>query len=32
MSQEAASEGRGRIVLALPFDNRSGQPNLDWIR
>jgi tetratricopeptide (TPR) repeat protein len=32
MSQEAASEGRGRIVLALPFDNRSGQPSLDWIR
>ena len=32
MSQEAAAEGRGRIVLALPFDNRSGQPSLDWIR
>lgn len=23
---------RGRILLVLPFDNRSGQPNLDWIR
>lgn len=32
ISQEAASEGHGRIVLALPFDNRSGQPSLDWVR
>jgi len=23
---------QGRILLVLPFDNRSGQPNLDWIR
>lgn len=23
---------RGRILLVLPFDNRSGQPNLEWIR
>ena len=21
----------GRVVLVLPFDNRSGQPTLDWI-
>jgi tetratricopeptide (TPR) repeat protein/TolB-like protein len=21
----------GRVVLVLPFDNRSGQPNLNWI-
>lgn len=21
----------GRVVLVLPFENRSGQPNLDWI-
>lgn len=21
----------GRVILVLPFDNRSGQPNLDWI-
>ena len=21
----------GRVVLVLPFDNRSGQPNLAWI-
>jgi tetratricopeptide (TPR) repeat protein len=25
-------EGRGRILLVLPFDNRSGQPNLEWVR
>ena len=24
--------GHGRILLVLPFDNRSGQPSLDWIR
>jgi tetratricopeptide (TPR) repeat protein len=23
--------GGGRLVLVLPFDNRSGQPNLTWI-
>jgi tetratricopeptide (TPR) repeat protein len=23
---------RGRILLVLPFDNRSGQPNLEWVR
>jgi tetratricopeptide (TPR) repeat protein len=27
-----ASAGHGRILLVLPFDNRSGQPNLEWIR
>jgi len=27
-----ANEGRGRILLVLPFDNRSGQPNLEWVR
>ena len=26
------SPDRGRILLVLPFDNRSGQPNLEWIR
>ena len=25
-------EGRSRILLVLPFDNRSGQPSLEWIR
>jgi tetratricopeptide (TPR) repeat protein/TolB-like protein len=24
--------GRGRILLVLPFDNRSGQPSLEWVR
>ncbi len=23
---------RGRILLVLPFDNRSGQPSLEWVR
>lgn len=23
---------RGRILLVLPFDNRTGQPNLEWLR
>lgn len=26
-----AQEAGGRVVLVLPFDNRSGQPNLGWI-
>ena len=29
---EAASGGRNRILLVLPFDNGTGQPNLEWIR
>ena len=24
--------GPGHILLVLPFDNKSGQPSLDWIR
>lgn len=28
----AADAGGGRILLVLPFDNRSGQPNLEWVR
>ena len=24
--------GHGHVILVLPFDNRSGQPNLEWIR
>jgi tetratricopeptide (TPR) repeat protein len=24
--------GHGRIVMVLPFDNRTGQPSLEWIR
>jgi tetratricopeptide (TPR) repeat protein len=27
-----AATGRGRILLVLPFDNRTGQPSLEWIR
>ncbi len=29
---EGSAAGRGRILLVLPFDNRSGQPSLEWIR
>ena len=28
---QAASDS-GRILLVLPFDNRTGQPSLEWIR
>jgi tetratricopeptide (TPR) repeat protein len=31
-AQETADAGRGRILLALPFDNRTNQPSLEWIR
>ena len=24
--------GHGRVLLVLPFDNRTGQPSLEWIR
>jgi tetratricopeptide (TPR) repeat protein/TolB-like protein len=30
--QETQNAGKGRILLVLPFDNRSGQPNLEWVR
>jgi tetratricopeptide (TPR) repeat protein len=29
---EGATAGKNRILLVLPFDNATGQPNLDWIR
>jgi len=29
---DGTGAGRGRIVLVLPFDNRSGQPSLEWVR
>ena len=29
---EAAAGGKNRILLVLPFDNGTGQPNLEWIR
>jgi tetratricopeptide (TPR) repeat protein len=28
----AANSGTSRILLVLPFENRSGQPSLDWVR
>ena len=35
-AQGAADSGpagaHGRILLVLPFDNRTGQPSLEWIR
>ena len=31
MAARAQDEAGGRVVLVLPFDNRSGQANLDWI-
>jgi tetratricopeptide (TPR) repeat protein len=34
-AQSAAEAGpiaSGRILLVLPFDNRTGQPSLEWIR
>src|ERR1700748_2452953 len=32
-SQAAApTPGKGSILLVLPFDNRTGQPSLEWIR
>ncbi len=27
-----AGVGGGRILLVLPFDNRTGQPSLEWMR
>jgi tetratricopeptide (TPR) repeat protein/TolB-like protein len=29
---EANPSSTGRILLVLPFDNRTGQPSLEWIR
>ena len=26
------SSAGGRVLLVLPFDNRTGQPNLEWMR
>ena len=31
-AQGGAAESHGRILLVLPFDNRTGQPSLEWIR
>ena len=29
---DSQREGRNRILLVLPFENRTGQPSLEWIR
>lgn len=29
---DGANAGKNRILLVLPFDNATGQPNLEWIR
>ncbi len=29
---DARTSGGGRVLLVLPFDNRTGQPSLEWIR
>ena len=29
---ESSPSAGGRILLVLPFDNRTGQPSLEWIR
>jgi hypothetical protein len=29
---EGSKSGQDRILLVLPFDNRTGQPNLEWVR
>src|ERR1700685_1837366 len=28
----APSSAGGRVLLVLPFDNRTGQPSLEWMR
>jgi tetratricopeptide (TPR) repeat protein len=30
-ASSAALEAHGRLLLVLPFENRTSQPNLDWI-
>ena len=32
LNSEASQGGHGRILLVLPFDNRTGQLSLDWMR
>ncbi|MGD0730866.1 MAG: tetratricopeptide repeat protein [Terracidiphilus sp.] len=31
-SSAEPAQTHGRILLVLPFDNRTGQPNLEWVR
>ena len=32
MASAHSPAGQSRVLLVLPFDNRTGQPNLEWIR
>jgi tetratricopeptide (TPR) repeat protein len=32
MADAQSKTGQGRVLLVLPFDNRTGQPSLEWIR
>ncbi len=32
VAPDAANAGKNRILLVLPFENGTGQPNLEWIR
>jgi tetratricopeptide (TPR) repeat protein len=32
IATDAANAGKNRILLVLPFDNGTGQPNLEWVR
>jgi tetratricopeptide (TPR) repeat protein len=31
-AEAAATAGKDRILLVLPFDNRTGEPSLEWVR
>jgi tetratricopeptide (TPR) repeat protein len=31
-SGDASEAGGSRVLLVLPFDNRTGQPSLEWLR
>ncbi len=31
-AKEIGPSAGGRILLVLPFDNRTGQPSLEWVR
>ncbi|HWA95813.1 MAG TPA: tetratricopeptide repeat protein [Terracidiphilus sp.] len=31
-ADDETADEKGRILLVLPFDNRTGQPSLEWIR
>ncbi|MGA9587362.1 MAG: hypothetical protein WBQ95_18670, partial [Terracidiphilus sp.] len=32
IATDAANAGKNRILLVLPFENGTGQPNLEWVR